>query len=55
MNAIEVFDISGRKIQSFELNGATTMAKPFVFAEGIYIVKIKLENGLIASQKLINK
>lgn len=55
MNAIEVFDISGRKIQSFELNGATTMAIPFVFAEGIYIVKIKLENGLIASQKLINK
>ena len=55
MKSIEVFDISGRKIQSFELNGATSMSKPFVFAQGIYVAKIKLENGAIASQKLINK
>lgn len=55
MKTIEVFDISGRKIQSFELNGATTMTKPFVFAEGIYIAKIKLVNGALVSQKIINK
>ncbi len=55
MKGIEIFDISGRKIQSFELNGATSMVKPFVFAEGIYIAKIKLENGALVSQKLINK
>jgi hypothetical protein len=55
MSEIEIFDITGRKIQTFEVNNEKSMAEPFNHAEGIYIAKVKLTNGSVATQKLINK
>lgn len=52
---VEIFDMTGRKIQSYNTNNKTSLAEPFIHAEGIYIAKVKLENGTIATQKLINK
>lgn len=52
---IEIFDITGRKITSINGAGINSSVTLFNFSEGIYIAKIKLENGAIATQKLINK
>lgn len=55
MNEIEIYDIAGRKVLSFNAEGQANTMKPFNHAEGVYIAKIKLENGSIATQKLINR
>jgi len=55
MTAIEIYDITGRKIISYAVNNEKTSSKAFYNAEGIYVVKIKLENGSVATQKLINQ
>lgn len=55
MASVEIFDITGRKVQSFQSLNALNLSKPFNYSEGIYIAKIKLVNGTSATQKLINK
>ena len=55
MASVEIFDITGRKVQSFQSLNALNLSKPFNYSEGIYIAKIKLVNGATATQKLINK
>ncbi len=55
MSSIEIFDITGRKIQSFDANNKTVITESFIHAEGIYVAKVKLVNGSVATQKLINK
>lgn len=52
---VEIYDIAGRKIMSFNAEGQNTTKKAFNHADGVYIAKIKLENGTIATQKLINQ
>lgn len=52
---VEVYDISGRKIMQFNAEGQNNTTKAFNHADGVYIAKIKLENGTIATQKLINQ
>jgi hypothetical protein len=55
IRAIDVYDLTGKLICQYT---PTAMHKNFeagfVFAEGIYMVKIKLQNGTTATQKLIN-
>lgn len=53
MNAIEIYDITGRKVMSFDAAGQNNTSKPFGYADGIYIAKIKLDNGAVVTQKLI--
>lgn len=53
MNAIEIYDIAGRKVMSFDAAGQNSTSKPFGYADGIYIAKIKLDNGTVVTQKLI--
>jgi hypothetical protein len=55
MVSVEIFDITGRKVQSFQTVNSANLSKPFNYSEGIYIAKIKLVNGATATQKLINK
>jgi hypothetical protein len=55
MTHIEIFDLQGRLITQYEANGETSIVKPFHHAEGIYVAKIKLDNGTYATQKLIHK
>lgn len=55
ITSITIFDISGRMVTSFVVNNENSIYKSFYFSEGIYIAKIQLNNGVITTQKLINK
>lgn len=55
MTQIEIYDIAGRLVMSFNAEGQNNTTKAFNHADGVYIAKIKLENGSIATQKLINQ
>jgi hypothetical protein len=55
MTNVAVYDISGRLITDFKVNSEKNATSNFLFADGIYIAKIKLNNGTIATQKLVNK
>lgn len=55
MNEIEIYDITGRKILSFNAEGNTNTTKTFYHSDGVYIAKIKLDNGSVVTQKLINQ
>ena len=53
IDAIDVYDLAGRRVVSFKGEGQKRIAKAFTYSEGIYIAKIKLENGAIVTEKLI--
>ena len=56
IHEVDVFDISGKLIQHFNLDiPRTNFESHFSIAEGIYILKVKLQNGGLVSQKLIYK
>lgn len=52
---VAIYDISGRLVTEIKVNNETSLNSAFHFAEGIYIAKVKMNNGAIATQKLINK
>jgi len=52
---VSIYDIAGRLVTEIKVNNQTNVLNAFYFAEGIYIAKIKLNNGTTATQKLINK
>jgi hypothetical protein len=52
---VAIYDISGRLVTDIKVANQLEVTNAFHFSEGIYIAKIKLENGAIATQKLINK
>lgn len=54
MNAIEIYDIAGRKVMSFDGEGKKSINKYFDYSEGVYIAKIRLENGAVITEKLIS-
>lgn len=55
MKNIEVYDLLGRKVITLSPEGSKTATSLFSFSEGIYIAKITLENGVIVTNKLVNK
>lgn len=55
MTDVAIYDISGRLVTAFKVNSEVAVTKEFRFAEGVYIAKIKMNNGATATQKLINK
>lgn len=55
MNEIEIYDITGRRILSFNAEAKTNITRAFHHSDGVYIAKIKLDNGSIVTQKLINQ
>lgn len=55
ISGIEVFDLTGKLIRVFNPETSSrTFTSPFVHAQGVYIAKVKLENGAIATAKLAN-
>ena len=54
MTNVTIYDINGRMVTESRLINQLELAQPFDFAQGIYIAKIKMNNGLTATQKLIN-
>jgi hypothetical protein len=52
---IELYDISGKHIQSFTPNEVDFKFRTrFNFANGVYLAKIKLDNGIEVTKKLIH-
>jgi hypothetical protein len=55
INSIEIYDITGKLISATILkNKSREISENFLFAEGVYLIKIKLENGYLVTKKLIN-
>jgi hypothetical protein len=52
---VTIYDITGRLINEIKVNNQLEVSNSFRFAQGIYIAKIKMNNGTVATQKLINK
>ena len=55
LTGIEVYDLAGRKILDSKINNTLSSTTPFEFPKAVYIVKAKLNNGTVASFKLMNK
>ena len=54
INAVDIYDISGKLISNVILTEqSSNYSANFYYAEGVYLVKIKLENGFVATKKLI--
>ena len=51
---VAVYDIAGRLVTNLTIDNQQQVNQPFLFANGVYIVKIKLNNGATATQKLLN-
>lgn len=54
METIYVYDITGKQVCSYSAENSKDFSSDFIFAEGVYIAKIKLQSGQIVTQKLIN-
>ena len=52
---VTIYDITGRLINEIKVNNQLEVSNSFGFAQGIYIAKIKMNNGSVATQKLSNK
>jgi hypothetical protein len=55
MVEIQIYDMSGRLVDSYSDLDTKTFTSHFDKAKGIYIAKIQLADGIIATQKLINQ
>jgi len=51
---VSIYDISGRIVESYKVENNTEFQGSFMHEEGIYIAKVKMTNGNVISQKLIN-
>lgn len=51
---VAVYDITGRLVTNLAIENQQKVNQPFLFSSGVYIVKIKLNNGATATQKLLN-
>ncbi len=51
---VTIYDLTGRLVTSLTSENQTQVNDSFLFSKGVYIVKIKMSNGLTLSQKLIN-
>lgn len=56
IEAIDVYEVNGKLIKSYKPTAKMrSFEGDFFYAQGIYFAKIKLENGLVVTQKLLNK
>ncbi|WP_139149615.1 GEVED domain-containing protein [Flavobacterium caeni] len=56
IESIDVFEVNGKLVKSYLPDTQSkTFVDDFVFAQGIYFAKVKLTNGTVATQKLMNR
>jgi hypothetical protein len=55
MKQITIYDMAGRLIQTYNNINGTLINGPFHHAQGVYIAKIALTNGMVVAVKLINQ
>jgi len=55
IDTIYIYDIAGRLVETYLVKGDRSYTKEFYHAQGVYIVKVGLENGYTVTQKLINQ
>ena len=54
IDSLDIYDISGKLISHVILNEKNRSYRDnFYYAEGVYFLKVKLENGFVATKKLI--
>jgi len=53
INEILVYDVSGKRVQSYNAEGRFDFTGDFPYANGVYLARIKLSNGAIENRKLI--
>lgn len=51
---VAVYDISGRLVNTYKVNEQLETSNSFNCASGIYIAKVKMNNGKVATVKLMN-
>ncbi len=55
LETIQVYDLAGKLVADYKLNGAQTQfSSEFNFARSVYLAVIKLDNGTLVKQKLLN-
>jgi hypothetical protein len=55
IDAVQIYDVTGKLIRTYSPTQKSTIFKDdFSFANGVYLAKIKLENGAVVTQKLMN-
>ncbi|MFB9051939.1 hypothetical protein ACFFVB_02495 [Formosa undariae] len=55
IKAVNVFDISGKKVISFKPNGQSNqLSESFKFSKGIYLTSVVLEGNVVVTKKVIN-
>lgn len=54
MAEVKIFDLTGRLIETYSNIHNTTFSGAFQHAQSVYIAKIRLEDGSIVNQKVIN-
>ena len=55
MSSITIYDIAGRLIATYNNVNSNTFTTDFNKVQGVYIAKIKLTDGTLVNQKVINK
>lgn len=55
MESVDLYDIVGRKIASYDIEGLKMLQKPFFHPDGIYIMKVHFSDQTLGTQKLINR
>ena len=55
MSSITIYDMAGRLIASYENINSKTFTTDFNKVQGVYIAKIKLMDGTLVNQKVINQ
>jgi len=55
IKAVNVYDISGKKVTSFKPNGQSNeLSESFKFSKGIYLTSVVLEGNIVVTKKVIN-
>ena len=52
-NFADVFDLLGRKVETFTLTSEKTQLDASRFGKGVYFISIRNENGIVGRQKLV--
>ncbi len=55
MGEIQIFDMTGRLVTTYNAGSSNAFSGAFPHEEGVYIAKISLDNHLVVTRKLINR